>query len=230
MKRVSNSMPDNFEDLKNYECPICIMILVEPIKVSCGHIYCRFCLDELILNSTDENEFKCPMCRSSIDKGLDFEIESFLDCCLKEKFPSEYNVRLKAVEDLRKLWGEYEKLRISYGNTHELVSEPRQSRSMLQYKNTHRWCTFVELDKEKSHLIDQVVFELHPTFNPNTVTITKPPFQISRLGWGMFEITIIIHWNKNFIDAEPLKLQHCLSFTGNGIRRMNITRIKLNKI
>ena len=40
--------------------------------------------------------------------------------------------------------------------------------------------------------IKSVVYNLHPTFNPSVIKIEQPPFLISRVGWGYFEIEIEI--------------------------------------
>jgi transcription initiation factor IIF auxiliary subunit len=36
--------------------------------------------------------------------------------------------------------------------------------------------------------IEKVVVDLHPTFNPPKVTLTKEPFEVNRIGWGTFQI------------------------------------------
>lgn len=54
-------------------------------------------------------------------------------------------------------------------------------------------------------------FELHPTFNPKDVIVEKGPFSIKRIGWGVFNIPITIHF-KGKLKLPPLKVQHYLSF------------------
>ena len=46
-------------------CPICIDLMVEPLALSCGHCFCRKCLETSI-----EYKKECPMCRDPI-KGID---------------------------------------------------------------------------------------------------------------------------------------------------------------
>lgn len=40
----------------DFMCPVCNNVLEEPSNLSCGHLFCRRCLDELLIN-------RCPTCR-----------------------------------------------------------------------------------------------------------------------------------------------------------------------
>lgn len=81
-----------------------------------------------------------------------------------------------------------------------------------------QWELFVT---DKSSLIESVNFVLHPTFNPPSVSVNKPPFSItryaifyfdlfltSRQGWGTFECTIHV----TFVDSTKHKYKHMLVF------------------
>lgn len=48
-----------------YRCPICRDILVNPLSTSCGHTFCKSCLEEL-QNSTGDAAFKCPVDRKEL--------------------------------------------------------------------------------------------------------------------------------------------------------------------
>ncbi|SPJ08783.1 RING zinc finger protein, putative [Plasmodium sp. DRC-Itaito] len=58
------------EKKKNYEnfrCPICMLILFKPVRTKCGHIFCRECIEKVLLKFD-----YCPMCRNFIkDKKLE---------------------------------------------------------------------------------------------------------------------------------------------------------------
>jgi NAD-dependent SIR2 family protein deacetylase len=56
-------------------------------------------------------------------------------------------------------------------------------------------------------LIQSVIFDLHPTFNPPSIQIINPPFLISRKGWGEFKIAITI----NDINGSTHHLSHHLN-------------------
>lgn len=45
--------------IHDFECDVCMLLLVEPITLSCGHTFCRLCLMQAL-----ERCQKCPSCRS----------------------------------------------------------------------------------------------------------------------------------------------------------------------
>ena len=87
---ITTSSNDSSADINYFSCPICLNILIEPVKTSCNHKFCQICLEELIENSTDESEYKCPMCREIILKSYDLKVDQNLDNYLKNKFSKEY--------------------------------------------------------------------------------------------------------------------------------------------
>jgi len=75
-----------------------------------------------------------------------------------------------------------------------------------QDQHTHRWSCYIRSaspgDDEgppgsEDHLstyIKKVSFRLHPSFaNPNRV-VTRPPFMLTEMGWGEFEIAIRVYF------------------------------------
>ena len=57
--------------------------------------------------------------------------------------------------------------------------------------------------------MSKVVFNLHPTFHNPTREVSDPPFELSEMGWGEFDLTAVLH----FVDAAgepPLELAHKL--------------------
>ncbi|KAM0071234.1 putative transcription factor C2H2 family [Helianthus debilis subsp. tardiflorus] len=44
-----------------FTCPICLDCIVEETSTSCGHIFCKVCIERALL-TTDQ----CPMCRGKI--------------------------------------------------------------------------------------------------------------------------------------------------------------------
>ena len=60
-----------------------------------------------------------------------------------------------------------------------------------------------------SDIVSKVVFNLHPTFHNPTREVSEPPFELSEMGWGEFDLTAVLH----FVDAAgepPLELAHKL--------------------
>ncbi|KAM4690038.1 breast cancer type 1 susceptibility protein [Rhinophrynus dorsalis] len=52
---------------KNLECPICLDIMKEPITTRCDHIFCRFCMLQL-LSKKKKRHAQCPMCKNEVTK------------------------------------------------------------------------------------------------------------------------------------------------------------------
>lgn len=76
----------------------------------------------------------------------------------------------------------------------------------------------LNVDKEQTDtIIEKVEYKLHPTFNPPAVTVTNAPFIVKRIGWGYFEVKMIITW-KNWTGLLPKekKISHELCFNGDG--------------
>lgn len=47
------------------ECPICMEDVADAIITSCGHVFCRDCIENWLLNNVAD----CPMCRSRITRA-----------------------------------------------------------------------------------------------------------------------------------------------------------------
>lgn len=90
-------------------------------------------------------------------------------------------------------------------------SEWKQCVSCGNNQLIFRWTLYLHFEgqedpKEASKYLQKVVVNLHPTFNPPTLVFTKPPFEVTRTGWGVFEITMTLyfqpHTQKKPIDIE----------------------------
>lgn len=47
---------------EDFECPVCMELIAEPVKTPCQHLFCLSCQKQLMkLNST------CPLCRKVFD-------------------------------------------------------------------------------------------------------------------------------------------------------------------
>ena len=111
----------------------------------------------------------------------------------------------------------YVKRRIIIGNTSKFIlPEQREGND----RSTHKWMVYVRGPKDGSELndfISKVWFLLHPSYQPNDlVEVCKPPFQVTRRGWGEFPVRVQLHFvenkNKRVDIIHHLKLDK--SYTG----------------
>lgn len=63
--------------------------------------------------------------------------------------------------------------------------------------------------------VDRVQFIIHPSFKENNIICTKPPFTITRLGWGYFDARVVIHFRPEY-GKPSLPVIHQLVFQDNG--------------
>ncbi|XP_040187161.1 breast cancer type 1 susceptibility protein [Rana temporaria] len=52
---------------KTLECPICLDLMKEPVATRCDHIFCRFCMLQL-LGRKKKGRAQCPMCKKEVTK------------------------------------------------------------------------------------------------------------------------------------------------------------------
>jgi hypothetical protein len=195
---------------EEFECPLCFKLLAEPIAVPCSHNFCKLCLQRTLT----EHKAMCPVCRTDLSflNPEDLRANVLLQLVMRQLFPTKYEERLKEDADERR---ELESIirevkKLYFGNEHKLKAHSNG-------EMWHKWTLFVRMDNDDntSKYIDQVVVRLHPTFHPSTITLTEPPFEVSRLGWGVFLIRLTIKFKQEF-RKPPLDLTHYLSFDGNG--------------
>lgn len=86
-----------------------------------------------------------------------------------------------------------------------------------------------EFKLKDSDLIKCVTFNLHPTFNPPSIKVNVAPFQITRIGWGIFNIELKIEFH-NYLKLETLRLSHFLSFSNNDTYNMRTIYVDMDKI
>jgi len=78
------------------------------------------------------------------------------------------------------------------------------------------------------NIIKRVTFRLHPTFIPTRVIVDNPPFQLRRIGWGVFNIGIIIEFHNN-LDLPKLELDHLLCLSRDLKKDVKYILIDVNK-
>ena len=81
-------------DASDYECPLCMRLLWQPITTPCGHTFCRVCLDRAL----DHNSV-CPLCKSAEVKKVylverrEFVPNEFIESSMRRLLPIEYQER-----------------------------------------------------------------------------------------------------------------------------------------
>jgi hypothetical protein len=222
-------------------CPICQMLLHEPVTTTCRHTLCRFCMATwastslaapMVIVDVDSEpvpfdavsglEARCPMCRTLTSALPDAQRDS----TLRSNYPQTWTERYReaaAEQDTDSSSGSIQTITVHIGNRHTLVP-PREGELD---ENQHEWNFFVK--PSRTDIIEEVHIHLHPTFRQNHIVKTRPPYAISRLGWGHFTITaqVVLKAGYSWVseDAEDspdgavkgsLPLEWTLDFDGFG--------------
>ena len=73
-----------------FDCQICLDIMVEPSTTSCGHTFCRSCLVKYL-----GEKLACPMCRKPILQSAENTSKNIsFENVIRSKFPEKYKERL----------------------------------------------------------------------------------------------------------------------------------------
>ena len=75
-------------DPEDYECPVCIMTLCEPVLTQCGHKFCRSCLVK-----AQFARMACPLCRAECTVGAEDLPEATALVPLLKSFDADYDSR-----------------------------------------------------------------------------------------------------------------------------------------
>ena len=226
-------------------CPICHLLLYRPVTTTCKHTLCESCMahwasasqtfamtivgldDEPSVNPTPLSA-RCPMCRTPTTASLNAKLHR----SLRARYPTLYIAR--EAEEQPANDTSIETLTLYIGNTHRL--RPRHPDEDYETSNIHEWTFFVR-PVSHAHIIEEVQIFLHPTFRPSRIIRTTAPYEIRRLGWGVFTITahVILRAGYRWVSGEAerapdgaengmLALRWTLDFAGRGTQG----RCKLN--
>ena len=158
----------------------------------------------------------CPLCRAEFDKNFVPAVDIKIQSEVKLNFNSAFEQR-KAELIQQGLWrGNRLPFRFAFGNTHSLVIDPKPANSDQKKKNSHRWVMFVCLNNDKDatqKYIKSVTYHLHPTFKPSVIKVEEAPFLLSRVGWGYFDVEVIVEFQPN-TNIGVKKIVHELCFDG----------------
>ncbi|XP_045828558.1 E3 ubiquitin-protein ligase PRT1-like [Trifolium pratense] len=73
-------------------CPMCKQMLIHPVGLNCGHVYCETCITDL-----PHEVLICQVCQSPHPGGFP-KVCLALDQFLEEQFPEEYTLRRDAIQ------------------------------------------------------------------------------------------------------------------------------------
>ena len=169
---------------------------------------------------------------------------------LQSKFPQFYQRRQEeaTMEEAELAARPAVRKTVYIGNRHEMLNRDqnvsrtildfhvewrcsnRSPISLLQQGNIHLWTSFVQMDKsaDERHSISHVYIDLHPTFRPSKIVLWEPPFEVRRLGWGIFNIRVTVHVKPGIHVVRPpgqdgdehsLRLNWFLDFDWSGAMR-----------
>jgi len=95
-------------------------------------------------------------------------------------------------------------LEVVVSNYHRVSSTPQDGDRCCEW-TIH--ITLPGVQEIKSRVIEHVVFNLHPTFSPDTYTKQWPNLELVCLGGETFTVACTIHWNP-VLGLQPTRLLH----------------------
>lgn len=198
-------------------CPICQLLLLNPVKTTCNHTLCRTCMaiwaqtsletpmvrvdvdeEPVAFDPVSELEARCPMCRTMTSASEDARRAEEL----KSKYPRTWAER-EAEDEVSQ--GEepidtIQTITVYIGNRHRIVQPDVDDGDLPQ--NQHEWTFFVK--PSRTDIIEEVQIFLHPTFRPNTVVRQRQPYELKRIGWGVFnlEASVVLKAGYSWVSEQ----------------------------
>ncbi|KAL4485749.1 hypothetical protein ABPG72_012289 [Tetrahymena utriculariae] len=215
------------ESLQDHSCSICLGVFFNPVNTPCDHTFCQPCIVEV---QVYKQQVVCPLCRKSIKDVYSLKIDDEREQLIKNTFPKQYQKRQNDIIQQRLLQKQAIKLTLQYGNTHEIISNPKPSRSNPNIMNSHRWKCFLKVIPSQGvpqDYIEKVEFQLHETFQNPLITCHNAPYEYTTSGWGCFPIPIKIYWKISTGISTPTKLVWDLQFESPLQQKTH--EIKINK-
>lgn len=75
-------------DIRDFECPLCQILIWEPVTTSCGHTFCKTC----IIRALDHSN-KCPMCRTILHISPEIGVNIMLQTVIEKAWPEQCEER-----------------------------------------------------------------------------------------------------------------------------------------
>ncbi|KAH0009053.1 hypothetical protein KCU78_g10928, partial [Aureobasidium melanogenum] len=222
---ISNTNTNNDEEVDDEDlCPVCHLLLYNPVTTRCNHTLCATCMAHwadvsmtsqmtiLAPSSSpqifagEDTEARCPMCRTPSSATPNPTLANQLS----QKYPIAYKSReAEEATEQDPNAGRIETLTLCIGNSHKLISPTPESSH-----NVHQWTFFVR--PSRTDIISSVEIQLHPTFRPPHIHLSQPPFEIRRKGWGYFVITthVILKRGWSWVSEDAVEVP----FRGDGAK------------
>ena len=171
------------ESAQDYECAICINILVKPIKTRCGHMFCEKCMLHYL--QSPGRKLQCPVCRhmfvlkKSHDATMKYNFEPQDDVWdhIKSTFSSEIEQRVKELNEIAKAEKNIIKINFKYGNSYTQLDTFTVTKGGNEVR--HKWKVYVKTRDEKLNVnkfISRVTFKLHELYLIDEVKKRAAPF------------------------------------------------------
>jgi len=116
----------------------------------------------------------------------------------------------KVVEEVtEKKIGSPQKPLVTIGNTHTILTTVKAGEPAEEWTVFLRHANGTSLPSTAIG-IKEVVFTLHPDFDPSVVTVKSAPFEVTRVGWGAFDVGVEVRFKDGHGPSQ--KFSHLLVF------------------
>jgi len=80
----------------DFNCPLCLRLLLQPVTTLCGHTFCRSCIERNL-----DHRPECPMCKTSLqaDGTSNWGVNEFVEQSIKRLFPLDLLERQNGFEE-----------------------------------------------------------------------------------------------------------------------------------
>jgi len=103
---------------------------------------------------------------------------------------------------------------LEIGNTFEDINKE------VQNHNFYDWTFYLKsADGSSCDFIKKLEIALHETFLPSKVTLTYEPFEITKTGWGEFDINVTLYF---YGKKQPILFKHHLNLSKNSKANVEI--------
>ena len=93
-QNIGGKNHNDTDDTEDKECAVCLQSCLQPVRLSCNHIFCFLCIKGVTIN---HSQTKCPICRGNISKEdlTNPYVIPVSSKCLKRKLSDEGETKYK---------------------------------------------------------------------------------------------------------------------------------------